>query len=268
MEGRPSEACLQELPWNIRDSLSLYERMSAAFNALTELPNELPVRLPHLNYLDLSYNELHELPESFGLLFHLENLNLKFNKIKELPYSFFHLIKLTKVDLSHNCLKAISNDVIKLEKLSKLNISYNKLKSLPIPMGGLKSLKVLLANNNRFPESLVTVCDLGSDELLSHLRKNYNLQTQCSEQLPSSSHNVFPRVRGNHLHTSVPNPHSAQVQYIQSQTHTANTSSRFKTPLLPPQGATALDANELKDKILGDYFLYFDTQTKFACIPV
>ena len=225
--------------------------MSVAFNALTELPDELPIRLPHLCYLDLSYNQLEALPHTFGLLFHLETLNLKFNQIKTLPNSFYHLIKLNKIDISHNCLKIISNDIIKLEKLTKLNISFNKLKSLPIPLGGIKSLKVLLASNNRFPESLVTICSNGSDELLSHLRKNYNLHTQCSELLPSSNHNVFARVRGNHLLTSVPNPHSAQVQYIQSQTHTANTSSRIKTPLLPPQGASTLDANDLKDKILG-----------------
>ncbi|XP_045165426.1 uncharacterized protein LOC123529251 isoform X2 [Mercenaria mercenaria] len=251
VEGRPNATCLRELPWNIRDSVSLYERMNAAFNALTELPNELSVRLPHLNYLDLSYNQLEALPDSFGLLFHLETLNLKFNRVKTLPHSFYHLVKLTKIDVSHNCLKMISADVIQLEKLIKLNVSFNKLKSLPVSLGGLKYLKVLLADNNRFPESLVTICNNGSDELLSHLRKNYNLQMQSSELLSSYSHNVFPRVRGNHLLTSVPNPHSAQVQYIQSQTHTANTSNRIKTPLLPPQGASSLDANDLKDKILG-----------------
>lgn len=251
VEGRPSDGCLHELPWTIRDSLSLYEQMSVAFNALTELPNELPIRLPHLNYLDLSYNQLETLPDTFGLLFHLETLNLKFNCIKTLPNSFYRLIKLSKFDISHNRLKTLSNDIIYLERLTKFNVSFNKLKSLPVPVGGLKSLKVLLANNNRFPETLLTICSHGSDELLSHLRKNYNLHTQCSEQLPSSNHNVFARVRGNHLLTSVPNPHSAQVEYIQCQTHTANTSSRIKTPLLPPQGASTLDANDLKDKILG-----------------
>lgn len=211
------------------------------------------MRLPHLNYLDLSHNSLQELPNSFGFLFHLETLNLKFNQIKILPPSFCHLIKLTKLDLSHNCLKTIPIEIIQLESLSKLNISYNKLKSLPVSLGGLKTLKVVLASNNRFQNPIISVCNQGSDELLSYMRKNYNLQTQCSELLATSNHNVFPRVRGNHLQTSVPNPHSAQVQYIQSQTHTANTSSRIKTPLLPPPGASSLDANELKDKILGKY---------------
>ncbi|KAL4226821.1 hypothetical protein ACF0H5_014799 [Mactra antiquata] len=251
VEGFPSESCLREIPWNIRDSLSLFERMNVAFNSLTELPKEIPLRLPHLSYLDLSHNQLETLPESFGLLFHLETVRLNYNKLITLPNSFYHLIKLSKLDLSHNCLKSIPNECIHLECLEKLNVSHNKLKALPTALGGLKSLKVLIANNNRLQEPFLLASEHGSDELLSQLRKSYNLRNQCSELLPSTSHNVFPRIRGNHLHTSVPNPHSAQVQYIQSQTHTANTSCRIKTPLLPPPDASSLDAYDLRDRILG-----------------
>lgn len=227
--------------------------MNVAFNAITELPKEIPLRLPHLNYLNLSHNQLETLPESFGLLFHLETIDLKYNKIKTLPSSFFHLINLSKLDLSHNFMKSLSNECIHLESLSKLNVTHNKLKTLPTSLGGLKSLKVLLVNNNRLQEPLLHASLKGSDEVLSQLRKSFNLQNQCSEQLPSTNHNVFPRIRGNHLHTSVPNPHSAQVQYIQSQTHTANTSCRIKTPLLPPADASSLDAYDLRDRILGKY---------------
>lgn len=251
VEGHPCEPCLQQLPCNIRDSLSLYERMNASFNAISELPKELPLRLPHLSHLDMSHNQLVELPENFGLFLHLETLILKFNRIRLLPSSFYHLIKLKKLDISHNSIKYLPSEVVQLESLAKLNVSHNKLRVLPDSLGGIKALKVLLAGNNRFQEPFLSICDSGSDELLSHLRKNYNLQNQSSESLPTSNHNVFPRVRGNHLHTSVPNPHSAQVQYIQSQTHTANTSSRIRTPLLPPTGASSLDAFDLRDRILG-----------------
>ena len=71
--------------------------MTASFNALSELPVELPLRLPHLSSLDLSHNQLRSLPESFGLLFHLAEIHMQYNRLTALPESFLHLVKLEKV---------------------------------------------------------------------------------------------------------------------------------------------------------------------------
>lgn len=250
VEGRPNGSCLQELPWHIRDCLSFYESMNASFNVIQELPYELPMRLPHLRYLNLSHNQLKKLPDNFGLLFHLQTLILKYNHIQTLPDSVFHLVKLVKLDLSHNRLKFIQDTFTHLESLAKLNISYNRLKSLPISLGGVKTLKVVLASYNRLSEPCHSICESSSEALIMYLRKSYNL-SGISESLLASSHNVFARVRGNSLHSSVPNLHSAQVQYIQSQTHTNNTASRIKTPLLPPQDGSLLEASTLTDRIIG-----------------
>jgi len=263
VEGRPGERCISEIPRHILDTLSLYERMNVSFNTISDLPAELPLRLPHLSYLDLSHNQLRGLPDSIGLLLHLETLLLKHNQLRRLPPAVFHLIKLKKLDLSYNSLKSIANEFLTLESLEKLNVSKNRLKNLPTSLGGLKTLKVLLASDNKFSQPLHDIAASGSDELLSYLRKTFNLTGAHSEQL-ALGNNIFPRVRGNHLQTSVPNPHSAQVQYIQSQTHTANTSSRIKTPLLPPPGASQLEALTLRDRILGigcyciKHFLFSD----------
>lgn len=254
VEGRADKSSLQELPWNVKDTLSLYERMDASFNKIQQLPLELPLRLPHLNHLDLSHNQLYTLPENFGLLLQLETLLLRFNRIKALPDSLFHLVKLKKLDLSHNQLKSIQDNFSHMKKLEKLDLSYNKLRELPISIGGVTTLKVLLAAENRFCEELDSACYCGSDKLLSVLCKAYNLSGHYTEQL-SANHQipVFPRVRGDHLLASVVNPHSAQMQYIQSQTHTSNTRSRIKTPLLPPADGSKLEAFVLRDKILGKY---------------
>ena len=225
--------------------------MTVAFNAITELPNELPFRLPHLSYIDLSHNQLSSLPDNFGLLFHLKTLLLRYNRLTSLPDSFVCLVKLEKLDLSHNKLRTLPQDFTKMESLAKLNISKNRLKVLPVSLGGVKTLKVLLACDNRLHDPPQCICDSGSDELIAYLRKSYNLSGSRSEVLPMSGENIFPRVRGNHLQSSVLNPHSAQVQYIQSQTHTTNTPSRVKTPLLPPPDASSLDADVLRDRIIG-----------------
>lgn len=41
LNGEVHESCLRELPYNIRDSVCLYEIMKAAFNMLTEVLSSL-----------------------------------------------------------------------------------------------------------------------------------------------------------------------------------------------------------------------------------
>ena len=67
-----------------------------------QLPPELPLRLPHLRYLDLSYNQLEQLPSSFGLLFHLQTLLVQHNRLRALPSTFTRLVKLEKVGQSRH----------------------------------------------------------------------------------------------------------------------------------------------------------------------
>lgn len=251
LDGDCHEACLSEIPWSIRDSICLYERMNVSFNALTELPPELPLRLPHLNFLDLSHNQIETLPDSFGLLFHLKTLLLKHNKLHSLPQSFVHHVKLEKIDLSHNVLKELPEGIGKMESLSKLNVSKNKLKILPVSLGNCKTLTLLLAQGNRMTEPAQCICDEGSEVTIKFLKQKYFSLHPYTDRLPSNNLNEFVRVRGNQLPSSVPNPHSAHVQYIQTQTHTTNTPSRIKSPLLPPLGASDLDADVLRDKIIG-----------------
>ena len=48
LNGEVHEACLRELPYSLRDSISLYEIMKAAFNALTEVELSVLTALPRL----------------------------------------------------------------------------------------------------------------------------------------------------------------------------------------------------------------------------
>ncbi|ESO91419.1 hypothetical protein LOTGIDRAFT_228841 [Lottia gigantea] len=250
-KGSYHEACLTELPWNIRDSVSLYESMSASFNAITELPPELPLRLPHLSSLDLSNNALEYLPESFGLLFHLQTLMLQRNKLKDLPESFVHLVKLEKIDLSHNQLKDLPEDFGKMEKLSKLNVSHNKLRVLPVSLGGCETLTLILASDNRLTVPPQCISNEGSSAILKFLRRKFSCVSICSASEIKMTVNVFPRVRGNQCQNVQSNNPSIHSHYIKVQTETTNTPARIKTPLLPPADATGLGPDELADKITG-----------------
>ncbi|XP_005097382.1 uncharacterized protein LOC101861361 [Aplysia californica] len=252
LHGEVHEACLTELPWNIRDSVSLYEAMTAAFNALTEIPVELPLRLPHLSRVDLSHNQLQGLPESFGLLFHLKEIHLEHNKLHSLPESFVHLVKLEKIDLSYNELRSLPEDIGDMERLGRLSVVHNKLKQLPLSLGCPSCpVHLLLAQQNRLESPPQAVCDEGSSSTLEYLRKQYTTNYNEIPSRPATPLNQFPRCCNNKLEPSVANPHSAQIQYIQEQTDTAHVTSRIKVPLLPPLDATTLTPFQLRDRVIG-----------------
>lgn len=231
------------------NTLSLYERMDASFNEITYILNELPLRLPHLYYVNLNHNRITQLPESFGLLFHLQTVLLSHNKLSKLPDAFTNLVKLKKVDLSHNMLEELPESIGEMESLEKLNVCNNKLTALPLSLGHSSTLIIILAKNNLLKVPPQALCDEGSEETLKQLRKLSPVKV-----VKASPFNEFIRVRGNQLHSSVSNLHSAQAQYIQAQTATTNTPSRIKTPLLPPLGSSKLDAVDLRDRIVGKYF--------------
>lgn len=162
-----------------------------------------------------------------------------------------HLVKLEKIDLSNNLLKELPQEIGKMEVISKLNVCSNKLRQLPLSLGASTTLVLVMAQRNRLYEPPQAICDEGSDVTLTYLRKLYKNSQPFHEKRPLTPLNEFPRVRGNQLHSAVPNPHSANMQYIQSQTHTTNTPSRIKTPLMPPLGSSALDSDILKDRVIG-----------------
>lgn len=248
LKGESSDFCLADLPSNILEEISLYEVMLASFNCLSSLPSPLPLHLPHLNHIDLSHNRLMELPDSFGLLFHLRIVILDHNQLRILPDSICNLRKLEKVDLSYNRLTELPSDLGNLCELQKLNVGWNRLKKLPQSLVQCRCLKVILAVNNLCVDPPQDVCDLGSRQLLSYIKKKFvmNLQTSCR-----SKENVFTRVRCNQLQSPILNAKCTKVQYAQVETDTENTPSRIKTPLMLPYNASTLSSEDLKDRIIG-----------------
>jgi Leucine-rich repeat (LRR) protein len=83
------------------------EKVSFSFNELAQLPNELFRNLSKLKILDLSRNNLTELPvHSAPLMYHL---NLSRNSFSQLPDEIFQYFpKLSLLDLSENKFENVS----------------------------------------------------------------------------------------------------------------------------------------------------------------
>ncbi|KAK8899010.1 hypothetical protein M9Y10_001306 [Tritrichomonas musculus] len=105
------------------------------------------LNLPQLQTLDLSKNQIHDLPNNFSKSFpNLQNLDLSHNFISFLPDDDTYFPNtLKELNISQNCIEKVSTSITSLPNLSILNLSYNRLTEIPCLNGSLT--KVILSNN-------------------------------------------------------------------------------------------------------------------------
>ncbi|KAJ7031746.1 adenylate cyclase [Mycena alexandri] len=118
--------------------------------SVSSTPN-IPPLAHSLEMLYLAENSLtDEMLHPLMILKALRVLNLSFNDIQELPSNFFkHLTRLEEVFLSGNRLTHLpSEDLPSLDRLSTLFLNGNHLQHLPQELGKVKSLTLLDVGNN------------------------------------------------------------------------------------------------------------------------
>ena len=237
---------LTEIPARIFAQISFYETLIVSFHCIRQIPQELPLQLPHLVHLNLNFNRITSLPESFGMLIHLEVLELSHNVLSKLPSSFSLLKSLRKLDLSNNELRTLRDSIGKLQKLKKLNVNNNLLEQIPLSLCLIDSLEVVVCLNNHLITPPQEVCNEGLAGIRQYFKKENRLPSPPREDTV----NIFPRVRKNDAFTH-PNLNTAMTQYNEMQSQSFNMKMKVKTPLLPPSLATVFPPDELGNKIIG-----------------
>lgn len=116
-------------------------------NNLKELPPSIN-KLANLIDLDITYNELSTLPDIANLI-KLEKLSLARNQIKKLPDNLFKSTSLKMLDLSHNRCLELPDDAFALENLLELNVSYSPLPKIPNWVFNCKNLQTLDLSNTQ-----------------------------------------------------------------------------------------------------------------------
>ncbi|XP_031121111.1 disease resistance protein RGA2-like [Ipomoea triloba] len=122
-----------------------------------------------------------KLPNEIGNLIHLRYINLSWSNIEELPDSIYSLYNLQTLDLSR-CwyLSRLPEGIGNLRLLGKIDLSWNKVEELPDSICSLESLQTLYLREchslSRLPEGIGN---------LHHLRKIY-LTWSKVEELPDS----------------------------------------------------------------------------------
>ncbi|HEX8179047.1 MAG TPA: COR domain-containing protein [Pyrinomonadaceae bacterium] len=121
--------------------------MDLSFQELTELPKSIG-QLTQLQNLDLNGNQLATLPESIGQLTQLHTLDLDGNQLATLPEFIGQLTQLQQLGLSGNQLTTLPEFIGQLTQLHTLYLDRNRLARLPASLSNLKSLSRLYLHEN------------------------------------------------------------------------------------------------------------------------
>jgi len=160
---KPEESNLTSV--TINDSEIIFNDTSDDFNKLRKL-----------SYLDLSYNNIRQLPMNFYRLDKISYLNLKRNNISKFNVSSF--VHLKELILSENEFKKVPNEIFSLEKLEKLNMNSNQLSELDINLSNdNKVLKYLYLADNKFTQIPPEITSLKN---LNHLSLDSNKITEIN----------------------------------------------------------------------------------------
>ncbi|PNW72944.1 hypothetical protein CHLRE_14g612700v5 [Chlamydomonas reinhardtii] len=179
-------------------------RLNMGYAGLKQLPPgfvELVKKYnPHITELELSSNDLTDLPDELEEFRYLRILRLKYNQLKRIPAVVYRLPQLMVFDASGNRIQKVDDAIGHLSLLKELDVSGNEITTLPESLSTLPKLEVLQVENNRLellPESL--------GELPGVIKMD--LSTNNLRYLPASMGQLKKVQRidvGNNLLTKVP----------------------------------------------------------------
>jgi internalin A len=128
-------------------ALGKIEQLDLSDQNLTELPIEIG-ELIALKSLNLSGNRLKSLPIEIGNLTNLQKLNVRSNNLEYLPVEIGNLQNLITLDLWNNQLTEFPPSIGKLVSLRELIAGVNNLVRIPSEIRNLKKLEILTLGTN------------------------------------------------------------------------------------------------------------------------
>ncbi|MCQ6957087.1 leucine-rich repeat domain-containing protein [Mucilaginibacter aquariorum] len=169
---------------------------------LKEIPQEI-FQCTYLQKLNLSNNQIRVVPKEISKLSHLRNLDLSGNNIQVLYGKLFELKKLEILILNRNKLKNIPEMIKGLSKLRKLGLAFNDLKILPQNIGELQNLVSINVSNNKltsYPEQLFNLKGLRQLWLGANRFQTFPFNRIASEYPHLNSVYCFNRIASDDEH--------------------------------------------------------------------
>ncbi|XP_041829756.1 protein flightless-1 homolog [Melanotaenia boesemani] len=171
-------------------SLQKLEHLSVSHNSLTTLHGELS-SLPNLRAVVARANSLKNsgVPDDIFQLDDLSVLDLSYNQLTEIPRDLENSRNMLVLNLSHNSIDSIPNQLfINLTDLLYLDLSDNKLDSLPPQMRRLIHLQTLILNNNPLMHAQLRQLPAMVALQTLHLRNTQRTQSNMPTSLEGLTH--------------------------------------------------------------------------------
>eukprot|EP01105_Mastigella_eilhardi_P008653 TRINITY_DN208_c3_g1_i1.p1 TRINITY_DN208_c3_g1~~TRINITY_DN208_c3_g1_i1.p1 ORF type:complete len:591 (+),score=113.36 TRINITY_DN208_c3_g1_i1:100-1773(+) len=178
---------------HVLSTLTRLQELNLAENCLSKLGSTLRA-LKSLTQLNLAHNNLKRLSK-FGKLISLQTLNLSSNQLNDLPHSFAKLANLELLDLGKNALTAVPACLYKLSSLTVLDLSNNRITTFSRETSDTSDLGNDAANKEPIEINwkALTKLDL-SDNKLSAFPLQQPLAALTKLELRGNQFRHFPRV--------------------------------------------------------------------------
>lgn len=158
--------------------------LDLTYNNLSELPLEI-WQLKSLIILDLHNNRLSEISKEISRLTKLTRIFLYNNQLVKIPKEISNLLFLKELQLSNNRLNVIPKEVSRLKNLEELYLSDNQLTQIPKEISLLKNLRILSLANNQLIQIPKEISCLNN---LKKLFLSGNPLTEIPQELSQLTH--------------------------------------------------------------------------------
>jgi Leucine-rich repeat (LRR) protein len=160
---------------HLDDRLNIFSalmELDFSHNRLSSMTDLAFQRLKFLTKLNLSYNQLTDLPPSLSECGLLTELDLSYNRLEFLPKSLMKLTKLLTFHLHHNEIKEVDGKIITMfYDLKLLTLQYNHVRELPKLFYSLKNIQFMDLSHN---EINFLSDDIANFKLLKEWNVSYN----------------------------------------------------------------------------------------------
>lgn len=127
------------------------ENLDVSENEIKEIPEKILSTIS-INYFDISENKISEIPIKISELKNISTLILSKNKITEVPEDLFTLVKLKHLGLAENKLIYIPKKINKLVNIESIDLSRNRLSDVPPELFELDKLILIDLSGNNIAE--------------------------------------------------------------------------------------------------------------------
>lgn len=130
------------------------------YNNQTVYVGESLGKLKNLKFLDISMNQINQLPGSIGYLKDLVELRMAINKFSSVPEQIGNLTKLVYMDIGHCKLSTLPSSFATLQKIERLILGNNSFTLIPEAIMQIRGIKNIYLENNIISQVPPTIKNL------------------------------------------------------------------------------------------------------------